>query len=135
MGGKKLHLYVLKFDQTPFGDATTHWALFLHDPTFVNYRDGMPYAFDQDGIPICGTLFHLRKSSGGITSFGELQYRQYPKFQVSGQPLLRSTLKLKCDGVTNEHLDQACQRISNAISYNLFTENCQEWVKKVLEDL
>ena len=121
MKAKKLPLYILKFDQPPFGDASTHWALFVPDETAGKNRDG---------IPISGALFHAQ--SGGICTFKEPQYRQIPNFPLSSSPSLRSALELDRLGVTIEHLDKACQKVSGEGTFNLVTRNCQEWVKEVL---
>lgn len=126
MKGKKLRLYVLKFDQPPFGDASTHWALFLPDETVGK---------NKDGIPISGTLFHAHINCSGACAFKEAQYRQFSGFKLSVSPSLRSALGLDCPGVTTDHLDKACQKVSAKGTFNLVTRNCQEWVKEVLAEL
>src|SRR5437762_10246898 len=77
---KRIHL--LKFRQGPFGDISTHWAIFL------------PYESagkDIDGIPKRGHLFHVAKDDTGCSICllqGVTHYFQNENFDLSGRPNL-----------------------------------------------
>src|SRR5271169_2067444 len=88
------HLYIVKFAQPPFRDASTHWAIFLADESA---------GFDEDEIPYRGHLFHASKDCAacGISAIRGAKYLKFENFELSGHPKLRSTLSLDClDGIT-----------------------------------
>jgi hypothetical protein len=122
-------IYLVKFAQPPFRDASTHWAIFLPNESAGN---------DKDDIPKCGHLFHVSKDGNGccICLLQGTHYKQNEDFALSGRHSLRSTLKLDCVGaITVDYVDKVCQKVCKGRGFNFINKNCQEWVKDVLREL
>ena len=109
-------LMLLRLEQSPiFPNDTAHWTLFL--PNIDGSSDG--------------DLFHIVKDSF-VTAETRYQNRG---FSVQESQKLISGISLSEIDVSLDELDQACQRVTRNRTFNIVTNNCQHWVREVVDDL
>jgi len=98
-----------------FAQSTAHWALYLADDV------------SADGV---GRLYHIAKAEDG-----EPKFRDEP-FRPSMSQSLRGAVVVANDtDLTEAELRETCADVSKNRTYDLFKNNCQNWVTDVLQDL
>jgi hypothetical protein len=113
-------LVLLKFNQS-FIPNSEHWGILLPDQS---------QGVNSQNIPKAGTLFHVDKDGYFV---GRTNYRRDLKRDIPNIPTLQSALTLPgTERVTYDILDQACIAASKDRSFNMFLNNCQNWVVEVL---
>ena len=121
-------IFLVQFRQGPLCDASAHWGLFLPHTNSTTDRFGTPY---------WGSLFHAGTdetcSNANQQSMTQFHYEQ--SFQLAGRHSLLRCTQLDGTAVTDAQLHSACQTVTLHRHFNHITDNCQNWVREVLDNL
>lgn len=109
-------LNLLRFRQTPVSDnAFAHWAL-LHVSAASSGR-------------VRRMMHHVHKLPDGSSRYETLSYYEgYPS--LLGEPELIGRTDISFDD-----FDSLCDELSQDFNMNIATSNCQNWVKKIVDEL
>ena len=121
-------IYLVKFRQPPYSGVAAHWAIFVAKQNT---------AYDDRGLPIWGNLFHASKKKSNCLNLKlrNTEFDHVEEFHLLGSPGLWTWLLLENTNVTPADVNLACHSVSLNREFNLFTRNCQDWVKEVLKSL